>query len=86
MLAAVSERRAIALVREALVSFHRGEWTMPPKVYLESPPYGDFRAMPALGNGLASLKWITSFPENPAKGLPAVTGVICLSDATDGSR
>jgi ornithine cyclodeaminase/alanine dehydrogenase-like protein (mu-crystallin family) len=85
VLAAVSERQAIALVRDALVSFHRGEWTMPPKVYLQSPPFGDFRAMPALGNGLASLKWITSFPGNPAHGLPAVIGVICLSDATDGS-
>jgi ornithine cyclodeaminase/alanine dehydrogenase-like protein (mu-crystallin family) len=84
VLAAVSERQAIALVREALVSFHRGDWTMPPKVYLLSPPYGDFRAMPALGDGLASLKWITSFPGNPERGLPAVTGVICLSDATTG--
>jgi ornithine cyclodeaminase/alanine dehydrogenase-like protein (mu-crystallin family) len=85
VLAAVSERQATALVREALVSFHRGDWAMPPKVYLESPPFGDFRAMPALGDGLASLKWITSFPGNPARGLPAVMGVICLSDATDGS-
>jgi alanine dehydrogenase len=85
VLAAVSERDAIALVRDALVSFHRGDWTMPPKVYLESPPFGDFRAMPAIGDGLASLKWITSFPGNPARGLPAVTGVLCLSDATDGS-
>src|SRR5262249_50885488 len=49
-----------------------------------SPPYGDFRAMPARGGGFASLKWITSFPGNPARGLPTVTGVICLSDATTG--
>src|SRR5207248_9595875 len=27
---------------------------------------------------------ITSFPGNPARGLPTVTGVICLSDATTG--
>jgi alanine dehydrogenase len=85
VLAAISERDAIALVREALIRFHRGDWTMPPKVYLESPPFGDFRAMPALGDGLASLKWVTSFPGNPGRGLPAVTGVICLSDASDGS-
>ncbi len=65
MLAAVSERQAITLVRDSLVSFHRGDWTMPPKVYLQSPPFGDFRAMPALGDGLASLKWITSFPGQP---------------------
>jgi alanine dehydrogenase len=57
---------------------------MPPKVYLDSPPFGDFRAMPARGDGLALLKWVTSFPGNPARGLPTVTGVICLSDATNG--
>jgi ornithine cyclodeaminase/alanine dehydrogenase-like protein (mu-crystallin family) len=54
---------------------------MPPKVYLDSPPYGDFRAMPALGGGLAMLKWISSFPGNPARGLPTVMGVVCVSDA-----
>jgi ornithine cyclodeaminase/alanine dehydrogenase-like protein (mu-crystallin family) len=40
--------------------------------------------MPARGDGLALLKWITSFPGNPARGLPTVNGVICLSDATTG--
>ena len=57
---------------------------MPPKVYLESPPFGDFRAMPARGDGLALLKWVTSFPGNPERGLPTVTGVICVSDAENG--
>ncbi|MDQ6807729.1 MAG: ornithine cyclodeaminase family protein, partial [Actinomycetota bacterium] len=71
-------------VRRGFLAFHRGEWTMPAKVYLDSPPFGDFRAMPALGDGVALLKWITSFPGNPARGLPTVTGVICLSDATTG--
>ncbi len=57
---------------------------MPPKVYLESPPFGDFRAMPARGDGLALLKWVTSFPGNPRRGLPTVTGLVCLSDASNG--
>ena len=46
---------------------HRGEWVMPAKVYLSSPPHGDFRAMPARGGGLAMLKWISSFPGNPVE-------------------
>ena len=52
----------------------RGEWTMPPKVYVTNYPAGDFRAMPALGGGHALLKWVTSFPGNPARGLPTVSG------------
>lgn len=84
VLEAVSPLTAIDRVREALLRFHAGEWSMPAKVYLQSPPFGDFRAMPARGDGLALLKWVTSFPGNPARGLPTVTGVICLSDASDG--
>jgi alanine dehydrogenase len=84
VLAAVSPAQAIERVRMALLRHHAGNWRMPAKVYLESPPYGDFRAMPALGDGLALLKWITSFPGNPHRGLPTVTGVVCLSDATCG--
>ena len=57
---------------------------MPAKIYLQSPPFGDFRAMPARGGGVALLKWITSFPGNPERGLPTVMGVICLSDAQTG--
>ena len=79
VLRAVSPEAAIDRVRDAFLKFHAGEWVMPAKVYLQSPPYGDFRAMPARGGDLALLKWITSFPGNPpGRGRPAVTGVICL--------
>jgi len=71
-------------VRAAFVAYARGEWTMPPKVYVPAYPAGDFRAMPALGAGYAALKWVTSFPGNPAKGLPTVTGLVLLSSAEDG--
>ncbi len=84
VLEAVSPALAIERVRDALIRFQRGEWAMPPKVYLQSPPFGDFRAMPARGDGVALLKWVTSFPGNPARGLPTVTGIICLSDASTG--
>ena len=57
---------------------------MPSKVYLQSPPDGDFRAMPALGDGLAIVKWVTSFPGNPGRGLPVVMGTILVNNATDG--
>jgi alanine dehydrogenase len=82
--AAVSPERAVAAVRAAFVAYARGEWSMPPKVYVGAYPAGDFRAMPALGAGHALLKWVTSFPGNPALGLPTVTGLVLLSDATNG--
>ena len=83
--AAVSPERALEAVRDAFVAYARGEWTMPPKVYVPAYPAGDFRAMPALGGGHALLKWVTSFPGNPAQGLPTVTGLVLLSDATNGT-
>ncbi len=83
--AAVSPERALEAVRDAFVSYARGEWSMPPKVYVPAYPAGDFRAMPALGAGHAALKWVTSFPGNPERGLPTVTGLVLLSDASNGA-
>jgi alanine dehydrogenase len=82
--AAVSPERALEAVRDAFSAYARGDWTMPPKVYVPAYPEGDFRAMPALGAGHALLKWVTSFPGNPAHGLPTVTGLVLLSDASNG--
>jgi ornithine cyclodeaminase/alanine dehydrogenase-like protein (mu-crystallin family) len=83
--AAVRPSDAVEAVRAGFIAYARGEWTMPPKVYVPAYPAGDFRAMPALGDGYALLKWVTSFPGNPARGLPTVTGLVLLSDASDGS-
>src|SRR6059058_448499 len=82
--AAVSPERAFEAVREAFLAYARGEWSMPPKVYVPAYPAGDFRAMPALGAGHAALKWVTSFPGNPQRGLPTVTGLVPLSNASNG--
>src|SRR5438876_3270678 len=82
---AVPSLDAFDAVREAFLAYARGEWTMPPKISVTSYPAGDFRAMQALGGGHALLKWVTSFPGNPAHGLPTVTGLVLLSDAEEGS-
>jgi ornithine cyclodeaminase/alanine dehydrogenase-like protein (mu-crystallin family) len=82
--AALDPGAALEAVREAFVAHARGEWFMPSKVYVPAPPDGDFRAMPARGGGYAVLKWVTSFPGNPSRGLPTVAGVVLLSDATTG--
>ncbi len=81
---AVDPSDAVDAVREAFVAHAHGEWLMPSKVYVPAPPDGDFRAMPARGGGYSVLKWVTSFPRNPERGLPTVSGIVLLSDATDG--
>ncbi|MGH2963843.1 MAG: ornithine cyclodeaminase family protein [Solirubrobacterales bacterium] len=84
VLAAVSPAQAIERTRLAFERHARGEWEMPAKIYLEAPPNGDFRAMPARGQGFALLKWVTSFPGNSERGLPVVTGALLLSSADTG--
>jgi ornithine cyclodeaminase/alanine dehydrogenase-like protein (mu-crystallin family) len=86
VLAAIDPQTAIERTREAFERYGSGDWEMPAKVYLDSSPYGDFRAMPARGDGLALLKWVTSFPGNSAKGLPVVRGEVLLSDAETGEE
>jgi ornithine cyclodeaminase/alanine dehydrogenase-like protein (mu-crystallin family) len=81
---AVPPLRALEAVRAAFIAHARGAWTMPPKVYVTNYPAGDFRAMPALGGGHALLKWVTSFPGNPSRNLPTVSGVVLLSNAETG--
>ena len=82
VLATVTPADAVRHVREAFLRHRRGAWTMPSKVYLDVPRRGDFRAMPALGDGVAMLKWISSFPGNPGdRGIAAVHGLVVVSDA-----
>ncbi len=86
VLASIDPATAVERTRHAFERYARGEWAMPAKVYLDSPPYGDFRAMPARGDGFALLKWVTSFPGNSERGLPVVRGAVMLSDAETGQE
>jgi ornithine cyclodeaminase/alanine dehydrogenase-like protein (mu-crystallin family) len=82
--AALEPGESVDTVRRAFVEHARGSWFMPSKVYVPAPPDGDFRAMPASGGGFAVLKWVTSFPRNPERGLPTVAGLVLVSDAGTG--
>jgi len=84
VLAAVSPERDVEAVREGFIAYAKGEWTMPPKIYVAAYPNGDFRAMPAIGAGHATLKWVTSFPVNLERGLPTVKAIVLVSDAETG--
>ena len=79
---------AIVAVENAFVLHGKGQVQMPPKIYLDFKPYdGDLRAMPAYlypPVEAAGVKIVNSTPSNPAKGLPAVAGLMVLSDPRTG--
>ena len=85
VLAAITPAEAIDHVRRGFEEYGSGRWVMPARTYLDADATGgDFRAMPARGGGLAILKWVTSFTQNPQAGLPVVLGAILVSSSTDG--
>lgn len=81
---ALAERTMIALVTDA---------DLPPKVAVHPRRTGSFaHAMPAAlrptdprrGEDLLGIKWVAGFPDNRAKGLPAIHAVVILSDPETG--
>ncbi len=64
-----------------------GRTEMPPKPGIH-PGGGDnfIHAMPAAIADLesAGIKWISGFPENPARGLPYISGLVILNDVHTG--
>jgi len=82
----ITMREAIPLVERAFAGYARGQSRMPVKLYLDVPPWGDFRAMPAYQAAppAAGLKWVNAHPGNPRKGLPSVMATILLNDPRTG--
>lgn len=85
----IRPKTALLLAEKAFRAWGEKRSQMPPKVYLTLPE-GDFRAMPAYirpssGPGVVGIKWISVYPSNIKKGLPAVNGTLLLSDASTGT-
>ena len=61
----------------------RGEVEMPPKIGVHPRPDAFLHAMPAYLRELdvVAMKWVSGYPDNPARGLPAISGVIVVNDA-----
>lgn len=82
----LAERTMTALVADA---------ELPPKIGVHPRPAGSFaHAMPAAlrptgaatgdAADLLGIKWVSGFPDNRSKGLPAIHAVVVLTDATTG--
>jgi alanine dehydrogenase len=74
----------VEIVQAALRDKAAGRVELPPKLGLTPRPGAVLHAMPARVGDALGMKWIASFPENRAQGLPPTAGVIVLNDARTG--
>lgn len=63
-----------------------GRTEMPPKPGIHPLPDAFLHAMPAYlpKSGSAGVKWVAGFPENQARGLPYISGLLILNDPETG--
>lgn len=60
---------------------------MPAKVGIHPRKDCFIHAMPCYAGGsadVAGIKWVSGYPINQAKGLPYITGIMCLNDPDTG--
>lgn len=75
---------------EALTAMFRekgeGAIEMPPKPGIHPLPDAFIHAMPAYvpSLGAAGMKWVSGYPQNQARGLPYISGLLVLNDPDTG--
>jgi N-[(2S)-2-amino-2-carboxyethyl]-L-glutamate dehydrogenase len=83
------QQEVVALVDSAYRVHSAGDSVNPPSYFLRFPdrPSSRIIALPAsIGGdvGVDGLKWISSFPENVASGIPRASAVLILNDQETG--
>lgn len=76
----------IDLAESTYRALAEGRVELPPKPGIHPRENAFIHAMPAyLADGdVAALKWVSGYPENPARGLPYISGLIVVNDADTG--
>lgn len=76
----------IRLLEEAFRQKAAGRVEMPPKPGVHTRPDAFIHAMPAFIPAMRSvgLKWVSGYPENQARGLPYISGLVVLNDVDTG--
>ena len=75
----------LEIVTSALAEKAAGNVELPPKLGLAPRPGAVLHAMPARVGEALGMKWIASFPENRARGLPPTSGIVVLNDPRTGA-
>jgi ornithine cyclodeaminase len=81
------EKDVVALVDDTYRLHEAGGTINPPSYFLRFPdrPSSRIIALPAsLGEQVDGIKWISSFPENVAAGIPRASAVLILNDHDTG--
>ena len=75
-----------AAVERAFVEHGKGAVEMPPKIGLHTRPGTFIHAMPAYIPAMKAcgMKWVSGYPENAARGLPTILGLLILNDPETG--
>ena len=76
----------IRLLDTAFREKGEGRVEMPPKPGVHPRPDAFVHAMPAHipALGAVGLKWVSGYPQNPARGLPYIAGLIIINDEDTG--
>jgi ornithine cyclodeaminase/alanine dehydrogenase len=76
----------IGLLERAFREKGEGRVEMPPKPGIHPQPDAFLHAMAASIPGMrsAGLKWVAGFPQNAARGLPYISGLLILNDVETG--
>ena len=84
--AGVSMSQIIAALEKMFFEKGHGKVEMPPKPGIHTQPDAFIHAMPAYipSLGSAGMKWVSGYPQNQAKGLPYIAGLLILNDPETG--
>ena len=76
----------IELLEKAFLEKGQGRVEMPPKPGIHTRPDAFIHAMPAYipALGSAGIKWVSGYPENAARNLPYISGLLILNDVDTG--
>lgn len=81
-----SAAEQLDLVHDTFVAAARGRVELPPKPGVHPREGAFLNAMPAwlMDRDVVAMKWVSAYPDNAARGLPTIAGLIVVNDPGTG--